>query len=610
MTARIIALALLSISLFGQKHGPPARASNVALCDQFPGADASVKIAGCIASLPATGGTADARGIKGIQNVSVDLFAGSVGRPITLLLGDATFACPFAPIVNNACISLPSDTTIIGNGPSYTIITLPNGWNDVWYRTIANNTGATDFEIANIEVNGNQGEFGGTDRLTRQAHCIFVQQGIRFKIHGNAVHDCLGDAIEIWGTSTPSQYGKVYDNYLHDMIQAGVGLISVADTEVYWNRVDAGGQPAFGGIHGEPSNVGQWNYSLDIHDNTLLGGEGISDTSPVGNGLNTSHNSVHDNTLTGGGGILWMRNPYSEITANNIIGYLGDNAISVMSHDIRVLNNVITAQSPYVASNYSAAIGVDNSSADSGSGEAAGYGNNAIEGNTISGWIRSGLRINNSSWNQIMGNAIRNIQMGGTPMGAIGAYQQETGTGLTHDNQFIGNTIADTQAKPTMTWGISCPSGAAPSVALNDITNMVAGAAYGCANLMGTPLPSECSTGGGLSPSATYNGPVSCGQPFAGINMQVGNYLAVAGDSGKLLIMNCSSGCTLTLPSIPPAATWKISVLSISASTATISPNGLTYNGSTSASALTSYKTMQVWTDGSNYFGPTAPVGQ
>lgn len=141
MATRIIAMALLALPLLAQRYRPPIPIRNVRLCDQFPGADASRKIAACIASLPAAGGTADARGFQGAQNISVDLFASSAAGPVTLLLGDATFTCPAAPVVNSACINLPSKARLVGDGSSHTKITLPNGWNDVWYRIIANSTG-------------------------------------------------------------------------------------------------------------------------------------------------------------------------------------------------------------------------------------------------------------------------------------------------------------------------------------------------------------------------------------------------------------------------------------------------------------------------------------
>lgn len=60
-------------------------------CASYPGATAGAKIAACIADLPSTGGTADARGITGAsQTITSDPFSG-VTKPVQLLLGAATF---------------------------------------------------------------------------------------------------------------------------------------------------------------------------------------------------------------------------------------------------------------------------------------------------------------------------------------------------------------------------------------------------------------------------------------------------------------------------------------------------------------------------------------
>jgi hypothetical protein len=57
---------------------------------QMTGANAGAKIVACLALLPTTGGTVDARGFEGSQTVSQDMFSG-VTKPFTLLLGAATF---------------------------------------------------------------------------------------------------------------------------------------------------------------------------------------------------------------------------------------------------------------------------------------------------------------------------------------------------------------------------------------------------------------------------------------------------------------------------------------------------------------------------------------
>jgi hypothetical protein len=88
-----------------------ANLNNVRLCENFPGADEGEKIAACIADLPSTGGTADARGFEGTQAIAADPFTG-VTKPVTVQLGAATVA-----VATN--LSIPSTITLdIGSGGS------------------------------------------------------------------------------------------------------------------------------------------------------------------------------------------------------------------------------------------------------------------------------------------------------------------------------------------------------------------------------------------------------------------------------------------------------------------------------------------------------------
>lgn len=63
--------------------------NNIRFCNQFAGANAAAKIAACIADLPSTGGTADARGIEGNQTWPSDPFSG-VTKPVNLLTSSGT----------------------------------------------------------------------------------------------------------------------------------------------------------------------------------------------------------------------------------------------------------------------------------------------------------------------------------------------------------------------------------------------------------------------------------------------------------------------------------------------------------------------------------------
>ncbi|MBI1940126.1 MAG: hypothetical protein HYS33_01310, partial [Acidobacteria bacterium] len=96
-----------------------ANLNNIRFADQFPGADAGEKIANCIADLPATGGTCDARGLEGAQTISSTL---TIDKPINLLLGAASYT-----LSSGVRIDLTSnEVAIIGLGRSATAINSPS----------------------------------------------------------------------------------------------------------------------------------------------------------------------------------------------------------------------------------------------------------------------------------------------------------------------------------------------------------------------------------------------------------------------------------------------------------------------------------------------------
>jgi len=84
-------------------------ASGIVKCDSFQGADAGVKLAACFAALPASDGTADARGLTGEQSITSDVFAG-VTKPGKLLLGKGQYVLTG----RLACFNVPSNWTIEG----------------------------------------------------------------------------------------------------------------------------------------------------------------------------------------------------------------------------------------------------------------------------------------------------------------------------------------------------------------------------------------------------------------------------------------------------------------------------------------------------------------
>ncbi len=93
------------------------RVNSIRFADRFPGATAGEKIAAALADLPATGGTVDARGFTGEQEISVPLLVGAPwSKPTTLLLGPALFtvSAPIQLFMNSSIIGAPTGMTVGG----------------------------------------------------------------------------------------------------------------------------------------------------------------------------------------------------------------------------------------------------------------------------------------------------------------------------------------------------------------------------------------------------------------------------------------------------------------------------------------------------------------
>ena len=103
---------------------------------------------------------------------------------------------------------------------------------------------------------------------------------------------------------------------------------------------------------------------------------------------------------------------------------------------------------------------------------------------------------------------------------------------------------------------------------------------------------------GPAGPSGTFG---------AGVNSRAGNYTTVAGDNGKLIVMN-GAALTLTLPSPALSSPWYIGVQNLNASNLSIQSSA-SLNG-TPANNITvpPFQFVQVWTDGANYYSSPALV--
>jgi hypothetical protein len=102
-------------------------------------------------------------------------------------------------------------------------------------------------------------------------------------------------------------------------------------------------------------------------------------------------------------------------------------------------------------------------------------------------------------------------------------------------------------------------------------------------------------------------GPSGSSSSGGSINKQTANYTIASGDCGNVIQMNGSS-LTLQVASPPPSSTCLVLVQNLNASTLTISRNTLNINGSATGLSLTKFQSIQMFTDGTNWFSSPPPI--
>ena len=92
-----------------------------------------------------------------------------------------------------------------------------------------------------------------------------------------------------------------------------------------------------------------------------------------------------------------------------------------------------------------------------------------------------------------------------------------------------------------------------------------------------------------------------------GETTQTASYTVQPSDNGKMIVMNCTAACTLTLNGSPFNG-LSFGIVSINTTyVATVSLNSKNFNGSSTVPVLISYMPLFFWSDGTNYFG-NAPL--
>lgn len=194
------------------------RANNIRFADQFPGADAGAEINACVADLPSTGGTCDARGFQGPQTAAATIL---LNKPVTLLIGHATLTLAGNPGISaNA-----SGVRILGSSAHVSeIVQAAAG-----AHLISNTGGYTDFEVDHLRFVGAPGTVSVSPN-----NGIDVQGARRVNIHDNQFTGLQQEAVsirnstdvlvsgnEVWSVSNGIrligvQHGRVEHNTIRD----------------------------------------------------------------------------------------------------------------------------------------------------------------------------------------------------------------------------------------------------------------------------------------------------------------------------------------------------------------------------------------------------------
>ena len=458
--------------------------NNIRYCDQFAGADAGAKITACIADLPATGGTADARGLEGAQAISSNIFSG-ITKPVTVLFGDATYTLA----VGVPTLNIPSNFSLIGAGPGRTTFILANnvtgtisrgfylegignvllsgftfdgnGANQATVTTgfgvqINNNNARvrlTNFEIKNTISQGVIGvgwndvevDHGKVSNYCILTNCpgVFAQlqsgAGQKFSIHHNFIDGTTsnGGGIGVHASSTST--AKEFDISHNEIIVGDRGATETLGIELYAidsnvtsmrNWVVAGNRI----IAENSTNTAMFGISIAGASDGVVKGNVIKDTRLFGIEVTGKNVVVADNVLTGSGvstvdaqgtvslveGVTWTGNVFVD-------GADANNDMHVITGSTNVIQDVVISSNQFLRPQ-ARAIHLQN-----GSGTIKRI---QVHGNTIQG------RGASSAVQAIVGSGTNGLDYSSISGNTISDYSHASGIGIDLDAGSDNNVVA------------------------------------------------------------------------------------------------------------------------------------------------------------------------
>lgn len=293
------------------------------------------KITACLAVLPSTGGTIDARGLEGAQAMTATV---TLSKPVTVILPAGTIsASSAAPFTCNT-----SGVTVMGVGATATILSLATGIDG-----INPCTGMTlkDFTIR------------GPDIQASANGCIDGGSSHEVTVENMVLELCAGPAINTGGDSdgwiiTKNRIRRnrlqgiflgqgsdnaiviensVEDNYGIGIDNNGSGTL-IDDNEIHRNGVTNSGTDEFGvlaaAVTGNISGV-------IISNNRISGGYGPAVMVTAASTYTSSHIQITDNVISG------------QTTANGDGITVGDGAAPGSYSNITIKHNLVYSNSRF-----------------------------------------------------------------------------------------------------------------------------------------------------------------------------------------------------------------------------------------------------------------------
>jgi hypothetical protein len=328
---RKLPLLLLFLSLPGaaQSNSVAQSINKIQFADQFPGADACLKIQNAIAALPLNGGEVDARGLLGFLTCSANPFANILmhpGKSVHLYLAagstfttSAQWVIPLGSVVTGGG-SAPGGgrgTTLTASASSFPTNTAVVSLGD------AKQSEGSLIENITIDCNHVAGSIGiFSDRVQELGGARNISV-INYKAFGIEI---LDQANLSPGT------GGFPENYILDQLQMG----GDAGSTCLFVRVGVGGQRGAGHITCSSSSVQEGNLACSAGVVTAtFPANAIPNASAIGveSGTNTTFNGLFTATASSATQLQWSQPGCSGNSTDAIVGVMTQNGVQLDGSD-------------------------------------------------------------------------------------------------------------------------------------------------------------------------------------------------------------------------------------------------------------------------------------